>query len=161
MTAQIALRARDGSLKDWAIVDVDLFGDLSRWPWTLATNGYVVGMAGGTRQVYLHRYVMGCGLGDPGVDHRDGNPLNNCRSNLRIGTQALNMQNLHGARCTNRTSTHRGVSFDRTRRLWRAYATLNGRQHQVGRFATEDEAARAAAAFRREHMPFSSEAAAA
>jgi hypothetical protein len=40
-----------------------------------------------------------------------------------------------------------------------ATAMLNGKHRTIGRFDSEIEAAQAAAAFRREHMPYSEEAA--
>jgi len=41
------------------------------------------------RRVYLHRFLMGEPVGFV-VDHIDGDPLNNCRSNLRIVTHREN-----------------------------------------------------------------------
>ena len=106
----------------------------------------------------LQRVVLGLKPGDKRkVDHIDGNTLDNRRANLRIVTDAENAQN-QGSR--GGSSRYRGVTWDRSRGRWMASHMLNGRRTTIGRYATEDEAGRAAAAWRAEHMPFSSEAAA-
>lgn len=116
---------------------------------------YVCVMHNGKR-ILLHRLIMGLEPGDPRiVDHIDRDPLNNTRANLQIVTHALNAQN-QGARKAS-TSKFRGVCWDRTRQRWYAQVTLNGRNHNLGRFGSEIEAARAAAEFRRLHMPNSQE----
>lgn len=51
----------------------------------------------------------------------------------------------------------RGVDYDRARGKWRAQATLNYKNHFIGHFDTEEEAADAVAAWRREHMSHSSD----
>lgn len=58
--------------------------------WFLATNGYVVANRDNT-QVYLHRFLMG----EPKerIDHKDRNPLNNQRTNLRLATHSQNLAN--------------------------------------------------------------------
>lgn len=107
--------------------------------------------------IYLHREVLGLAPGDPRKgDHIDGNTLNCRRANLRIATTAENAQN-QGSR--GGTSEHRGVTWDKSRQKWMATAMLAGRRTTIGRFDTEQEAADAAAAWRAEHMPFSTDGA--
>jgi len=55
------------------------------------------------RTVRLHRVILG--ITDPTilVDHRDGNPLNNVRSNLRLATRAQNGSNLGAYAARKRT----------------------------------------------------------
>jgi hypothetical protein len=73
------------------------------------------------------------------IDHIDGNPLNNSRSNLRITTQSGNMknQNLH----KDSKSGYKGVSFQSGK--YRAYIVLDYKQIHLGRFDSKEEAARA------------------
>lgn len=152
---RIPLRARDGSVRAWALVDAADFGRLNRWRWHLTTRGYVSRNLPGGAVVYMHRALLGLGPGDRRQgDHEDLNKLNNRRSNLRMGTSAQNKQNL-GLQRRN-TSGYRGVSPHRDR--WRASAQLNGVKRNLGDFSTPEEAAEVAAAFRAEHMPFSEDA---
>lgn len=83
--------------------------------------------------VKMHRLLMGAKAGDI-VDHIDGDGLNNCRSNLRIGTQSGN--------CVNRKQTPgphlRGARPKKG--LWQAYIKFSGKQRSLGYYATEREA---------------------
>lgn len=117
------------------------------------TNLYVRGYVRGRRQ-FMHRVICGLEPGDRRVvDHINGDTLDNRRANLRVVTPAQNAQN-QGARA----GRFRGVSFDKSRGLWLASATLNGKRTTIGRYATEDEAGLAAAAWRADHMTHSEEA---
>jgi hypothetical protein len=102
--------------------------------------------------VLMHREILGLVPGDGlQVDHINGNRLDNCRENLRICTHAQNHQNYH-------TRLYRGVAWCAARNRWQAQAKLDGKNHWLGYFATEEEAAAVAAAWRRQHMPYSSDA---
>lgn len=113
----------------------------------------------GRRDHMLHRVILGC----PDhlfVDHINRNTLDNRLANLRACTQAQNRQNL--ANYKGSRSRYRGVTFCETdyhrRKPWQAAVYLDGKVVRAKYFATEDEAGAAAAAWRRELMPFSSEA---
>jgi hypothetical protein len=89
------------------------------------------------------------------VDHIDGDRLNNRRSNLRLVTKAEQMQNVR-ARAS--TSPYRGVCWDGTYLKWLAQAQVARRNHFLGYFDDEEEAARVASAFRLAHMTHTNEA---
>lgn len=108
-------------------------------------------------RVLLHRAIIEAPSGLE-VDHESLNKRDNRRANLRLATHAQNHQNK--ASYPGSASRFRGVTFDRSHRgryKWAAKHKLAGRTHNLGRFETEEEAAEAAAAFRRQHMPFSLE----
>ena len=48
--------------------------------------------------IRMHRFVLGFSTGDPDIDHRDRNGLNNQRENLRISNHRYNKQNSVGSR---------------------------------------------------------------
>lgn len=95
---------------------------------------------------------MGLKPGDPfDVDHINGDKLDNRKANLRICTRQQNLQNR--LKITG-TSKYRGVSWDPERQMFRAQATINYRNHFLGRYATEEEAAGVVRRFREANMPF-------
>ena len=84
----------------------------------------------------LHRLIMKAQKGQE-IDHKDGNPLNNLISNLRIATRAQNQQNrkLH----KNNTSGFKGVV--KTPFGWRAQLRINGKLKYFGHYTTKEVAA--------------------
>lgn len=88
--------------------------------------------------ISMHKLIMGC----PGVDHRNGDGLDNQRSNLRVATQAQNAANRRasGASCFLGVSVHNGQYG---RGGWRAWIRVDGRNRYLGLFADEEAAARA------------------
>lgn len=137
----------------FAAVDADDYSKLACYRWSVARTGHILRQWRGGR-VFLHNAIMSPPTGME-VDHIDRNPRNNRRSNLRICTHAENHQNKGAS--PNKRSRFRGVAFDRQRGKWVAKHKLNGRTHNLGRFQTEEEAAKVAARFRAKHMPFSVE----
>lgn len=107
----------------------------------MAGNGYVMRETSvrrrGTKQKrtceYLHRVILGAKKGEF-VDHIDGDPLNNRRSNLRICTFGQNVQR---ARRGFGKSCFIGVSPQGKK--WQAKI----QNRSLGVFSTEEEAAQA------------------
>jgi hypothetical protein len=135
-----------------ALVDVADAEMVGAYRWHMVWGYAVRKVYVGDKQlgVRMNRELLGLVPGDPDVDHINGNKLDNRRGNLRVCTNAQNHQNRH--------RPGRGATWDARRNRWRARVMLAGKQHNLGYFATREEAADAAAAFRREHMPFSSDA---
>lgn len=161
---QIPLRQR-GKVVAFALVDDDDFEMLMPWRWMLNDRGYaqrsttIGSTADGSRRrvnVRMHRQIMRLDHGDGlEVDHINRNPLDNRRSNLRVVNHSENHENRAGGYGSSR---YRGVSWDTAREKWTATACrrIDGRLKSIhiGRFSSEEEAADAAAAWRREHMPY-------
>lgn len=72
------------------------------------------------------------------VDHIDGNPLNNTRSNLRIVTNQQNQMARHKA--VSKTG-YKGVA--KHGNGWRAQIKFNQKQIRLGTYATPEKAAKA------------------
>ena len=90
--------------------------------------------------IQLQRYLMDNPYGKV-VDHKDGNPLNNRRNNLRICSQAENNRNI----CKKKpeTSNYTGVDWCEKLSKWRARITLNYRSIHLGYFKNIEDAKKA------------------
>ena len=133
----------DGRLAFVSLQDVERVG---RYFWHLDTAGYPATAVDG-RKTRLHVFLLGAG-----VDHRDGDKLNNRRENLRKCSPAQNAWN-SSRRGTNR-SGFKGVDLYRDGR-WRARIRAHGKVTFLGYFETAKEAARAYdAAARIQHGEF-------
>lgn len=90
---------------------------------------------------WLHRSVLGLDAIPPRVamgDHINGNTLDCRRANLRVASAS---QNQHNARKrSDNSSGVKGVSFDKASGRWHAYIKLGGKQKNLGRFCSKDEA---------------------
>lgn len=163
MSGLVPIYGRAGIVAYATVDDADL-ALVSQYRWNLSDKGYVVSAVylGGGRahtrllRLKMHRVILGLETGDPlQGDHRNGDRLDNQRSNLRILTGAQNAQNRRDRRGR---SLHRGVYFDVTRGKWRAQVSSRGRT--VSRyFEDEDQAADWAVEKRRGLLPFSEEVA--
>lgn len=72
------------------------------------------------------------------LDHRDTDKLNDSISNLRKATKAQNAFN--SAMNARNTSGFKGVSFCRSTNKWRASIRIAGREKNLGRYHTPEEA---------------------
>jgi hypothetical protein len=98
---------------------------------------WIKGGKGKDIKVYLHQFLMGV----KGVDHKDGNGLNNRRNNLRIATLSQQMYNT--AKRSDNTSGVKGVWWHAQCGKWCAQIETEGRKISLGLFATLDAAAQA------------------
>lgn len=93
--------------------------------------GYVLTRPnGGT--MYLHRYLMDCTDPDLVVDHINGNPLDNRRSNLRVTTPQGNARNKH--------NNPKNYYYNSARGAWCVNISIDNRTVYLGGYATEEEA---------------------
>lgn len=106
--------------------------------WCLAIrrkNSYAVA-AIESRLVYMHYLISGV----LGVDHKNGNGLDNRRCNLREATTSQNEAN-SGPR--GGSSSFKGVYWNRNAKKWHAQVKLNYHRRHLGYFDDEAEAAQA------------------
>lgn len=120
--------------------DADL---VARHFWRLSKPGtrwrYAVTTIRGKR-VPMHRMILGV---LPGIliDHINGDTLDNRRANLRVISNAANIQNQHRSRGK---SQFQGVAYQADRiKPWRAQIMRDYKRVNLGNYATEIEAAAA------------------
>lgn len=122
--------------------DVDLIA--FRWG---KSNKYAQGTQGQNAGMLLHREVMARVLGrkleaHEWVDHIDGNRGNNCRSNLRLATNAQNQANRGPSKRS--TTGFKGVYPDPSRiNPFRAILRHNGKNINLGSYPTAELAKQA------------------
>lgn len=95
-----------------------------------AVYGYIDG-----KDIGLHRILMKPPAGMM-VDHIDGNPLNNCRSNLRVCTHTENTRNQKKRR--NLKYGFKGVF--KSRKRFGAMIHVEGKPIYLGQYKTVEEA---------------------
>ena len=131
-----------------ALVDDSDFEWLNQWKWHAqkhhsgtfyAMHSYVYK---GTkrRSLSMARLLLGLQRYDKKeVDHKNRNPLDNCRCNLRIATKDQNQQNKSPHR--NSVSKYKGVSWHGNK--WVSRISPNKNTVCLGHFCNEIDAARA------------------
>ncbi len=133
----------------YAIVDPDDYPRLARYKWHLAQGGRTWYAArshttpdGRTRTIAMHRQVLPT---PPGlvVDHINQHGWDNRKANLRPATPSQNVRNRAKSARRRCTSRYKGVAWSRTCHCWIASITIRGVRLNLGRFATERQAARA------------------
>lgn len=131
----------------FALVNEDDYGILKRFKWTLsilngrpyATRMMPTSEAGKLvkKTILMHREIMKPPQGME-VDHRDGNGLNNQRSNLRICTHAENVRNR--GKQKNNKSGYKGVKFEKRGNKYVAQIKYSNVVYYLGTFSSPVEA---------------------
>lgn len=128
-----------------AIVDDEDFDFLNQWKWSASVRGrhsYAVRRQSGTNKIlYLHRELLGVKKRASHVDHKNGDPLDNRRSNLRICSHTQNLRN-RGMNSRN-SSGFKGVTHQTLSPFWVAQIGVDGKRLYLGTFKTKIEAAQA------------------
>lgn len=141
-----------------ALIDDEDFELVSKYNWfshkeyaarTVRVNGEKI-------TILMHRFIMGCVKGDGKMlDHKDGNGLNNQRSNLRFCTSSENQKNkkawgsskyLGVSRHTKNFKKYKksiAAFKDYSYTNWKATISINGRPKHIGGFTNEIDAAKA------------------
>jgi len=127
-----------------ALVDDEDFEWLNQFKWcaNLKKVKYWYAMKNNP-YIQMHRLIMGSTSGIS-IDHKDGNGLNNQRSNLRFATHSQNMRNRRPAL---KTSKYKGVSWKKRYKKWTVGIEKmefgKRKSYFLGNFDNEIEAAQA------------------
>jgi hypothetical protein len=143
-----------------ALVDKKDYPRLSKFIWYAkeGTSGIIYAIHnfkrsnGKFRPTRMHRFILGLKKGDPLVDHKNQNGLDNRRKNLRICDKSKNAFNRKNIKRSHHTSRYKGVSWMKDLGKWRATITINYKSIHLGLFETEKMAARAYNLFAKKHI---------
>lgn len=90
------------------------------------------------KTVYMHQLIAQAN----GADHKDGDGLNNQRSNLRLADSS--QQHFNQRIRSDNTTGHKGVSFYKRTSQYVVNIRAYGKNHHFGYYDTLDEAAKVA-----------------
>ena len=143
-TAEMVLCYKAGPEKCRVTIDAEDVERCAQFRW-FCNNAYIVHYTGGGRkgrnEMKLHDFLLHFkGSRKRQADHINRDPLDNRKVNLRLCTRQQNLMN----RITVVGETgFRGVYTTPNRNRWRAKIKHNGVLHQIGVYASPEEAAMA------------------
>ena len=127
----------------FAQIDNEDFCEISKYRWWPDANHnkfYAqteVRKKGKRMCVSMHHIIIGKREGFQ-IDHKDGNGLNNKKSNLRHVTSGQNKMN---SESKGGISQYKGVFFIKKNKKWEAQIRKNKKLHHLGCFLSEEDAA--------------------
>jgi len=144
-SARITLERLNGDTAGYVLVDaVDLEIVLPyRWALKQVSENYAIAVTAvplpSRHMLRMHQLLMQNEL-QTGleVDHRNGNPLDNRRENLRVATHQQNQQNQTKVLAR---SGYKGVHQAHSRTGWTAKIKVDGVSQYLGTFKTSEDAA--------------------
>lgn len=122
------------------IVDAEDYDSLITKEWHCDERGYC-GVSSSKGRKLVHRILMNVTDKSTTIDHKDRNPLNNRKSNLRLSSYAQNLYNK--GPWSKSSSKYKGVWFCKSSGKWASELRCDGKRIYVGRFTNEEDAARA------------------
>lgn len=105
--------------------------------WHLNNRGYV-STTKNKKRLGLHRFILNAPFGKL-VDHKDGDPLNNRKNNLRIVDPEGNVQNIRNHN-RNSSSGVKGAKFDSDMNLWRSQINHKRNTIHLGYYEHKEDA---------------------
>lgn len=130
-----------------ALVDDKDFNWLNQWKWHIrkgrsdkkwyATHTIRIGMK--YKVILMHRFILGLTDSKIQCDHKDGDSLNNQRSNLRSATNTQNQQNKKKRQYC--SSKYKGVTWCKDHQKWRVRIIIDRKPLTIGYFCEEIDAA--------------------
>lgn len=145
-----AVKKRKNKGKYFAMVDDEDYEWLSRFNWHVKKTRWTNYAARNTerdkitrkqKSIKMHREILGIVDSNIDGDHIDFNGFNNQRNNLRVSTEAQNA--CHTRSRVGSTSKFKGVCWREMDKKWYAQISINKKVIHIGRYDSQEEAARA------------------
>lgn len=118
----------------YAIVDDSDYELVSKYKWYCSSMGYASRtqhIGGVKKEILLHRFILGAEKGQE-IDHKDRDPLNNSRKNIRFCTRSENNHNKGLNK--NNSSGFKGIYWHKRAKKWLAQIMLDGKRINIGLF---------------------------
>lgn len=130
------------------LVDDEDYEWLNQYKWCYAGPGYAYRRTRNNEKpapytTVMHRQIMsfyGYDIDGLNIDHKNGNRLDNQKSNLRVATNNQNVFNQRKHK--DNTSGYKGVSWSKDHKEWEVYITVNKRRIHLGYRENLEDAAR-------------------
>lgn len=124
------------------LIDESDYHVIKEYNWCISKSEknrlYVTSSVWKGNKLYLHRVIAGAKRHEI-IDHKNGDPLDNRRDNLRVCSQAMNCHN-QGLR-SNSSTGFKGVHFYKSRQKFVAEITVNYKRISLGYFDNVNDAA--------------------
>jgi hypothetical protein len=118
-----------------AIIDDDIFEELSQYKWFLDSNGYAARHTslhfGKRKIIYMHRIIMNA-PSNMEIDHINSIKLDDRRENMRVCTHAENGKNQK--KPIDNITGFKGISLDKRWLKWQTRIGVNGKMLSLGYF---------------------------
>jgi hypothetical protein len=132
--AYIILYNRKGQERARAIIDLEDIDKVKSYKWSLTTHRYIYNS---NNNLFLHNLIMGI----KGIDHINGNSLDNKKCNLRMATKSQNAMNSKIP--NNNTSGCKGVFWNNIYNKYQANICINYNTIHLGYFKKIEDAIKA------------------
>lgn len=121
------------------IVDDEDYLRCSQYGWLIGdtSSGYFIKTTKHP-QINLSNFIMGTNLM---YDHKDRNPFNNQRENLRLANPSQNMINRVKIAPSECSSPYKGVYFNKQNKRWHSRISVDKKRIHLGFYPTEARAA--------------------
>ncbi len=132
--------SNSNKLPDGVLVDEEDLERVLKLKWHINTVGYVVSDQRKHKRgkyIRLHRFILQPNKNEL-IDHKNRNPLDNRKCNLRIADKSTNAMNREAQ--SNSSTGYKGITWDKQKKRWRTYASKKGKQYHLGFYKTIDEA---------------------
>jgi len=123
----------------YAIIDTEDYNIIKKYCWTGYINGYVTARSMKTSRetIRMHRIILNMDNIEY-IDHINGDPWDNRKSNLRPCNSSQNSMNMRI--CSSNTSGYTGVYFNKSANKWIASITANREKMHLGYFKNKQDA---------------------
>jgi len=121
----------------FVVCDKKHYERIIKHAWHIHSSGYIEARID-KKVTLLHRFVLSEYRSDAQVDHKNGNKFDCREQNLRITNASQNQ--INKGIMSNNTSGITGVSWDKERNKWHVMISFNGKNINLGRYDTLEEA---------------------